>query len=505
MPTRRTLLKGAAALAAAGTGIVGIGQGASAAVNNRWNSLRRNLSGKLVLPSDSNYDVAKQLHFSAFDAVQPAAIAYCTSPKDVQVCLAYAQHHGLPAVPRSGGHSFGGYSTTNGLVIDVSRLNGIQVEQNKTVVGPGAQLVDLVDTASAHGVALAGGICPTVAMGGYLQGGGVGWQTRALGLGCDSLLSAQVVLADGCVVTCSEQVRPDLFWALRGGGGGNFGIVTSYERRNSTIPRMVNFTLAWLWDSAESVLTAWQQWQRAAPRALSSRWLLGLLDAAPGAVPFLLVDGTFLGTPEDLTPHLNALASAVGTPPAYNSVQDLGFRDGMMAFFKCGDKTVDQCHRVGTNPEAMLARSGFIIQRSRFFREDIPGTGVSEILAAFDADRRAGQTRIATGFALGGAASDIPRTATAYVHRDAQFSVDWAVALSEAADTGEGRAAASVWADNAFTVTDRYSTHETYQNYVDPALTDWREAYYAENYPRLSTVKHTYDPHGFFSFAQAIS
>ncbi|MFE3019120.1 FAD-binding oxidoreductase [Streptomyces sp. NPDC059256] len=504
MSTRRAVLKGGvAALATAGLGVVGA-EGSALAVDSEWQRLQRRLAGRLVLPSDSGYDLAKQLHRTTFDAVRPAGVAYCRSVGDVRTCLSFAQHNGVPAVARSGGHSYAGYSTTKGLVIDVSQLNGIRVGGQTTMVGPGAQLTDLVDAAGSHGVGFASGICPTVAMGGYLLGGGIGWQTRALGLGCDSLESVQVVLADGTVVTCSERHDQDLFWALRGGGGGNFGIVTRYERRNSVIPRMINYTLAWAWDHVKDVVAGWQRWLPSAPRAMSGRCLLGLFNAAPTGTPLLITDGTFLGSPDDLAPHLDSLIATIGRAPAARDAQELGFRDGMMSWFKCSDKTVAQCHRVGHNPDATLPRAGFQVDRSRLFKEDIPLSGVDEILAAFDADRRAGHVRFVHLFALGGAASDVARTATAYVHRDARFSVDWATVLPPVMDDEQERAAARAWINRAFTVTDRYSTHETYQNYIDPDLTDWRRAYYAENYPRLVRAKRAYDPHGFFNFEQSI-
>ncbi|HEY9287961.1 MAG TPA: FAD-dependent oxidoreductase, partial [Candidatus Dormibacteraeota bacterium] len=368
-----------AALVTAGLGAGGFGRSARA-TGPDWSRLRERLSGSLVLPSDADYAVARQLYWKAFDTVLPAGVAYCATVDDVRSCVLFASYNGIPAVARSGGHSFGGYSTTTGLVIDVSRLNGIQVGGETTVLGPGAQLVDIVNAVSAHGVALAGGTCPTVAMGGYLQGGGIGWQTRALGLGCDSLQSAQLVLADGKVVTCSEHVRPDLFWALRGGGGGNFGIVTRYERRNSLISRVVNFTVAWSWDDVQDVLAGWQRWLPGLPRTLGPRWLVGLLDAAPGTTPFLVTDGTFLGSPEDLGPHLDALVSAVGRQPLARDVQDLGFQDAMMSWFECAEKTVAQCHRVGVNPVADLPRGSYQLERSRMFADNVPDAGLAEIV-----------------------------------------------------------------------------------------------------------------------------
>ncbi|MUN36758.1 FAD-binding oxidoreductase [Actinomadura litoris] len=502
--TRRAVLKGGAAtLAAAGLGVMGLA-GSAGAQATEWDRLRRRLGDRLVLPSDAGYAAAKQIQWTEFDGVNPAGVAYCTSPGDVQACLSFAQYNGIAAVPRSGGHSYGGYSTSTGLVIDVSRINGIQMKGDTTYMGPGAQLVDVVDTLSRNGAAVSAGLCPTVAMGGYLQGGGIGWQTRALGIGCDTVESAQVVLADGRVVTCSEKSYPDLFWALRGGGGGNFGIVTGYQRRHAMVPRMVNFTLYWAWDDVQRVMAAWQKWSRTVPDNLGSRWLFIHFDAAPGNVPYLITDGAFLGSPEDLAPHLEALISEVGRRPQKRDVNDLTFRDAMMTWFDCTTKTVAQCHRVGANPEAMLPRTGYTLERTRIFRKDAPAAGLEAMVEAFDADRKAGHIRFVQAFALGGVSARPSRTDTAYVHRDALFTVNWSTMVPPAGATQEDRAIARRWIDNAFTVTDRYSSHETYQNYIDPELTDWRRAYYAENYPRLVDVKRRYDRYGFFDFEQAI-
>ncbi|MGO4753040.1 FAD-binding oxidoreductase, partial [Streptomyces sp. 2MCAF27] len=232
MATRRQILRGGAAglaLAAAAPVLGPVTSAVADASTADWSGLRKRLGGDLVLPSDSGYAQAKQVYFSMYDSSSPAAVAYCESTADVRLCLAFAQHHDLPAVPRSGGHSFGGYSTTPGLVIDVSRLRSITPGDTTTALGPGVQTVDALAALAPYGQALASGLHGSVAAGGFVHGGGIGWQTRSFGVACDALVSAEVVLADGRTVICSADEHPDLFWALRGGGGGNFGIVTRYE------------------------------------------------------------------------------------------------------------------------------------------------------------------------------------------------------------------------------------------------------------------------------------
>ncbi|WP_171987476.1 FAD-binding oxidoreductase [Streptomyces sp. M1013] len=508
MATRRQVLRGGAvglALAASATLPGPVGSSAAAASRADWTGLRDRLDGDLVLPSHSGYAQAKQVYFSMYDASAPAAVAYCESVADIRLCLAFAQQHDVPAVPRSGGHSFGGFSTTPGLVIDVSRLRSIVPGADTTALGPGAQTVDALAALAPYGQALASGLHGSVAAGGFLHGGGIGWQTRSFGVACDALVSADVVLADGRSVTCSTTEHPDLFWALRGSGGGNFGIVTRYERRAAAATDMVNFRLSWAWSDVERVITAWQQWMPTTPWKLGSRWIVSQLDTAPGgAEPAVWVDGSFLGSPEELTPLLDALAAGVGRAPDSRTSNRFTFLNGMLDWFGCTDKTVAQCHTVGYSPEAVMPRGGYILDRSRLFGTGLPRAGISEVLSAFTASPRAGQLRFVQALALGGRANTLDRTATAYVHRDAQFTLNWTVGTTAANPNRDERNAVRAWIDGGFAATNPYSLGETYQNYIDPALRDWKRSYYAENYERLAAVKRAYDPQGFFRFAQAI-
>lgn len=168
------------------------------------------------------------------------------------------------------------------------------------------------------------------------------------------------------------------------------------------------------------------------------------------------------------------------------------------------DKTPEQRHWVGHNPEAMIPRQHYSVDRSRMIEQEMPSSGIDEMLTVFDGDRRAGQVRLLSFFALGGQVNRVPRTATAYVHRDTQYYLAYWLGLDHDMPDDEDRAAAEAWADEGFDVIDRYSSGESYQNFIDPRLENWQQAYYAENYPRLVAAKRRYDPHGFFRFAQSI-
>ncbi|MFI9202347.1 FAD-binding oxidoreductase [Streptomyces sp. NPDC053048] len=469
-----------------------------------WEKLHRRLEGDLVLPADRAYEQARQSFFSQFDTPGPQGVAYCASVRDVRLCLRFAQDHGLPAVPRGGGHSQAGYSSTRGLVIDMTRLRSVSVGRDTVSVGAGAQQIDVLDALSPHGVALVGGTCPTVGVTGYLLGGGYGLLTRGEGMACDRLVSADVVLADGRIVTCSRTSEPDLFWALRGGGGGNFGIVTRLESTPVRISRLVNFTLTWPWPRAAAVIDGWQGWVADGPAELGTNLAVALPDAAPGAVPVVTVTGAWTGSQQALERVLDELAARVGAPPTGRTVETLAYRDAMMRWYGCADRTVEQCHRIGWTPEAMLRRGDFLRLRNRMFTRPLPTAGTQALLAAFDADRRAGHGRSVTGVSFGGRANEPARTDTAYVHRDTRFTLMFADTMATGKPAEADRDAAQAWTTALFRSVDRYSNGETYQNMPDPALPDWRRAYYGENYRRLTEVKKRYDPDRFFHFPQAI-
>ncbi|TMC21059.1 MAG: FAD-dependent oxidoreductase, partial [Chloroflexi bacterium] len=190
-----------------------------------WATLASQLNGSLIRPGHAQYATAHQLFDPRYDSIQPAAIAYCASAKDVQNCLAFVRNFALPVAPRAGGHSYAGYSTTTGLLIDVTRMNEIttDVTSGTALIGAGARLIDVYARLAQDNLVLPAGSCPTVGITGLTLGGGIGVLGRKFGLTCDNMLSAQVVTADGRLLICNTQHYADLFWTLRGGGGGNFG------------------------------------------------------------------------------------------------------------------------------------------------------------------------------------------------------------------------------------------------------------------------------------------
>ncbi|MET9519998.1 FAD-dependent oxidoreductase [Streptomyces sp. NPDC002994] len=507
MITRRTML----GTAAAGVGAAllpqattAAGATASTSSSTPWWWLDLQMDGRLVLPSHAEYPVAKQLELAQFDVINPQAIAYCKTPADVSNAILFAQSEGLHVAVRSGGHNYAGASTTQGLVIDVSEMNAIKFGTNTVTIGPGSLNIDVLNTLAAKGLSLSSGGCPTVAAGGFLQGGGLSFMTRSLGVGCDSVRSAQVVLANGNTVTASATKNSDLYWAIRGGGGGNFGVVTSYELTPHVIGPLLVSYLFFPYERSVEVLDASTRWLVNAPRSISGGAYITLPDAAPGAVPTTVVTLVSRGTSAELAAETARLLAMTGQPVGRQDMTT-SYRDLMLNIFGCGSLSQDACRRSEKTTTGQLTRPAFGVERMRMVSQPLPQSGWADVMAAFDAHQAAGQRRTLEVHWFGGVANDVAASATAYPHRDTLFCVSYRSTTADAANaTPEGKAVAQQWVDGGFAAVNPHSNGGTYVNYMDPALQDWKQSYYGANYSRLVTVKNKYDPKRFFNSPHSV-
>ena len=469
-----------------------------------WTALGRDLSGPLVRPGESSYTVSKRLFDPRFDSLHPAGIAYCRNPHDVATCLAFVRKFGIPVAARCGGHSYAGWSSGSGLVIDVTRMSGVNVSGSTATVGAGTRLIDFYNGLAAHGRGVPGGSCPTVGIAGLTLGGGVGVVSRAYGLTSDNVKSLQIVTADGQVRTCNSSQNSDLFWACRGGGGGNFGVVTSFTFGTHPVGQIVLFFLSWPWSQAARVISAWQSWAPHAPDAL---WSNVHLAAAPGgSVPSIQVGGTFLGSLGAAAAQLEKLYAAAGSHPSSPFMETTSWLHAMLVEAGCASLTVNQCHLPTQNPAGKLARASEYA-KSDFFTKPLSSHGIGTLLAGVESFQRAGGAPGASGGiafdALGGAVNRVSPGATAFVHRNAlfqaQYTTTWPVGAAAAAVARQHGWQQSFWQSMR-----PFASGQAYQNYVDPALTNWRQAYYGANLARLTQVKAKYDPNRVFRFPQAI-
>lgn len=463
-----------------------------------WTALARDLHGTLTRPGDADYDGARLLYNTRFDGLRPAALAYVGNTSDIATCLAFARRARVPVSVRSGGHSYAGWSSGNGrLVIDVSRLARISLSGGTATVGAGARLVDVYDTLGAHGVTVPAGSCPTVGVSGLALGGGHGVAARAYGLTCDNVIGATLVTADGRVLDVDSGHHSDLFWALRGAGNGNFGVVTELRLRTHDAPPCVTGYLTWPWSKAAEAILAWQEW---GPELPDEIWSSLHLDCGVGGRPTLSVAAFGLGSYDDLSEAVDRLAGRLGPATDVSLLRHAGYLDAMTAYAGCTDRTPAQCHLPGTEPgrtaQGRLDRDRYTAA-SDFYDRSLSGTGAAVLASRVEAlgARSGGGAGSVALTALGGAVNRVPAGATAFVHRGSRFLAQYLA--SEALDnTG--------WLAGVHSAMRPYASGAAYQNYTDPTLRDWRNAYYGSAAGRLASIKRTYDPDRVFDFPQAI-
>jgi FAD/FMN-containing dehydrogenase len=471
-----------------------------------WSALDRGLDGHLVRPDDHYYATAKLLFDPRFDGISPAGVAYCASPADVATCLAFARGHIVPIAARSGGHSYAGWSGTSGLIIDVTDMASVRLDTGSglATVGAGAFLIDLYNTLASRGLTVPGGSCPNVGVAGLTLGGGVGVVSRAFGLTCDNLESVQVVTADGTIRDCDASRSSDLYWASRGGGGGNFGVATEFTFRTHPASSLVLFFLGWPWSEADRVIAGWQSWAPSAPDEL---WSNLHLSASPGGgTPSIQVGGTYLGDASGLQSQLDRLYAAVGSDPSSPYVQSYGYLNAMLVEAGCAQLSVPECHLPWQATGGQLSRQPELA-KSDFFTKPLSGSGIGTLLAEVEklqsVPGAAGGSGGVAFDACGGAINRVAPGATAFVHRDALFLAQYTTTWNTGA-AAAGVNAQQDWQDAFHASMRPYASGQAYQNYIDPSLANWRQAYYGANYSRLTQVKAAYDPDHLFSFPQAI-
>jgi FAD/FMN-containing dehydrogenase len=525
MADRRTILRAGAALAAGGWLAAGCDAGGRPATTGRtpsrtatptpparrsgpptpadWTALARGLHGTVIRPGEAAYDTARRLYNTRFDAQRPAALAYVGNTADIAACLAFARRGGVPVSIRSGGHSYAGWSSGNGrLVIDVSRLAGISVSGSgatgSAVISAGARLIDVYDTLGARGMTVPAGSCPTVGVSGLTLGGGHGVASRAYGLTCDSLTGATVVTADGRVLDADADQHADLFWALRGGGNGNFGVVTELRFRTHTAPPCVTGYLTWPWSKVRQAIAAWQEWGPTQPDEI---WSSLHLDCGAGGRPTLSVAAFSLGSYDGLRDAVDRLAAGpLGPASEVSLLRHPSYAQAMNAYAGCADRTAAQCHLPGDvpgrTPQGRLGRETYTAA-SDFYDRSLSEAGIATLVDRMEqlTARPDGGAGSVAFTALGGAVNRVPTTATAFTHRSSRYLAQYL------ASDGLSR---TDWLAGLHTALRPYASGAAYQNYTDPTLSTWRSAYYGPAAARLATVKHTYDPDRLFDYPQAI-
>lgn len=453
-------------------------------------ALGRDLRGRLLRPGDSGYAYAAWPNNARWAEVRPSAIAMCAGPADVQACIAWARQEDRPFAVRSGGHSYAGFSTTEGLLIDVKPMNRVAVdlEAGLVTVAGGASNQDMADALRGTGHAVPSGRCPTVGTSGLVLGGGWGFSATHFGLTCDSLRATEVVTADGLLRRASE-VRgenSDLFWAARGGGGGNFGVHTDFTFALDPVGHVTTFNIAWPAERQVEVMLALQRIQRDNATMLSTRSKIA--PAHPG-VPDrrdlrAQTLGIYWGTPQDLR-QVMAPAFSVLKPDLaqINHLDYWSARD----YLATDDPT------------------GLYDMRSSYVRDGLTGEALETMLAWMT--RWPGgsvrQDNLGILFAVGGRVKDKRPTDTAYVHREADFIFEMETSWAPI-DPPDVVARQQAWLAEYFAAMQTFVTPRSYVNFPSRDLPNWARAYYGENLERLQAIKRQVDPGNAFRFPQSI-
>jgi FAD/FMN-containing dehydrogenase len=439
------------------------------------------LKGRVVQAGDAGYDEARALYNAMIDK-RPAAIAYCVDEADVGEAIRFARKEGLPIAIRSGGHNGGGLgSVDGGLVVDLSEMDEIVVEPRARVVHVqgGALLGDLAAATHEHGLTVPVGIIGTTGVGGLTLGGGIGHLTRGLGLTIDNLLAATVVLADGSTTTCDADHQPDLFWAIRG-GGGNFGVVTKFTFRCHPVTTVLAGPVMYDLDETQDVMRWYGDFLASAPDTLGG--FVSLMSVPPGP-PF----------PEEL--HLRKVcaiiwtqagdeesdalreARAYGTPlldgvapvpmPAWNTAFDALFPPGEQWYWR-GDFIAEL-------PDAAL-------DQHAAWAKQLPTW--KSLMHLYPID---------------GVAARVGNDETAWAHRDAR----WAQVVAGVDPDPAMAGTISEWTRGYSDAIKPYALDGGYLNFEmdDP---DRVRGMYGANYDRLARIKTQYDPENVFRVNQNI-
>jgi FAD/FMN-containing dehydrogenase len=456
-------------------------------VTGSFNSLAERLTGEVITPEHPDYDTARSVWNGMIDR-RPAVIARCANADDVAVAVRFARESGLPLAVRGGGHNVAGTAVVDdGIVIDLSPMRDVRIDDSlRTVhVQGGATWGDVDAVTQPFGLATTGGVVSETGVAGLALSGGVSWQRRRDGMTIDNLVSAEVVLADGQRVRASADENPDLFWAIRG-GGGNFGIVTSFELRLHELgPEVFKLEVAYPIDEAERVMAAWRDAVADAPDELSTHGLIWSLPVTPELPehlrgrPFVGVGGVYAGDPEEGERLVRPLRE-LGTPllDMSTTVPYIDLQKSLDAYFPAG---------------------------LRYYWKALYLDGLSDAAISQTADwsrERPSPRTLVIIRHTGGAIGRVDAAATAFGDRSSEWMLSIDSTWDDPADDGRNIEWTRAYWDDAR----RYSDGKTYFNFPG-LLEDGEKAVrdsYGRNLDRLARVKAKYDGDNLFRLNQNI-
>lgn len=435
-----------------------------------------NLTGRIVLPEDPQYNTARQVFNTFFDRY-PLVIVFAQETRDVINAIKWARCRDIPIRVRSGRHNYEGLSVRNaGIVIDVSEMKGAEIDRSRqtATIQTGLRDYQMAQLLGEQGLVVPPGLCPTTGIAGFTLGGGQSSLSRPWGLAIDNLLEAEMVNADGRVLHASRDENADLFWALRGGGGGNFGICTSFRFHTRPLETVAYAEISWPISDLKPVLKSWQTYTL--PDA--ERRLTPLLTIAAGDSTLLMMQGVFLGTETELRTLLQPLLNSAVPQDIF--IEEIPWLEAAARIAATQPGSPEPFKSVGPFVYQLLPDAALnIIER---FISEPPTSSVSVFFHG-----------------LGGAVADVPNQATAYYYRKALSNISYFSTW----DTPEGAGPGIRWVES-FRKAMQPFTRGVYVNTPDLSICNWPKAYYGSNYQKLTRVKAIYDPENVFRYPQSI-
>ena len=431
------------------------------------------LTGRIVFPDDPCYEIARRDYNTRFSKY-PLAIVYCQETQDVINAVKWTRENCISLRARSGGHSYEAFSILNdGIVIDVSEMDKVILDKTnmEAAIGAGATLLPIYECLWDRGVTIPGGTCPTVGIAGLALGGGFGMLTRKMGLLCDNLIAVRMVNDKGEEVCADRCTHPDLFWASRGGGGGNFGIVTSFIFKVHPISDVAVYNITWDWSDAREVIKTWQAWAPFVDEQLTS--IIDLFTKEDGRI---CSAGEFLGNEDQLRCLLKPLAAAGN--PIQIDIQTIPYIEAVLKFDE------------GLGPHKFKNTGAFVY-------DGLPDEAINTLLCFMETSPN--KDNSVQFQSLGGAVRQIPPVGTAYFHRDANYIMQY-ITRWNADNEKEPNIH---WVESLRRAMLKY-VNGTYVNWPDVCIKDWANAYYGTNYQELMQIKCKYDPEDIFHFKQSI-
>ena len=479
--------------------------------------LQEAIQGRVVLPGQPDYDTNRKLSNPLFDQ-HPQVIVYCEgSGNDVRAALNTAAQCGLNVRSRSGGHSTAGYSTGPGMLLDVSNMKSAPVfgENGPAIpfarVQPGCPFRNLNDALDVLDLHVPGGGCPDVCVGGYMQGGGFGFTSRMFGINCDRVIGAKMITADGQLVTASASQNADLFWAIRGGTGNQFGVLTEIDYGLVDVPQVWGFALAWpletpmqMRQAAKGLYVMQEQYMADSPQNDDIGYMTIICGQSEGGPankdgsnlkPYLLMRGMITGDAlkGDAQSLMDRLAPLTATGAQFQWTKSGSYN--MLNYLLLAHPNEIPDFPAGTP-------APFENKDARYVNKDVKldvgdWTNLIELVTL----RAPNPYFCLVIEPYGGTINKMGKLDTAFVHRDVSCDI-----FLDGFWWGDNdRPPVDAWLGEFRSFMDPFWNKHVYQNYPNGELTDYRWNYFGDAYPTLLKVKQKYDPGGRFDFPQAIT